>query len=299
MKVELWWNGPSQLAESPLWSPGEDCFYWVDIKARRVWRYDGSADPAQSWQLPQAVGCIALRSEPAGGGLIAALEDGVYALKLQPQGVFQLDLLASAPHGPGLRFNDGRCDRQGRFWVGSMEDDRPGMGERQPLGRLARLSRPGETGQPWQAPLRTAMLVPNGLAFSPGGDRLYFSDSHPSLASVWVCDYDTEGGQASSAPRLHIPALACGRPDGAAVDSEGGYWICANDGAAVLRYTPAGTLDRRIELPVAKPTMCAFGGPDLGLLLITSMQGAQAQALAGSLFALRPGVQGLAETPHG
>jgi len=290
--VEVWWHGPSQLAESPLWSPVEQCFYWVDIRGQRVWRHDGSARTAQSWQLPQAVGCIALR---AAGGLTAALEDGVYALQLLHQGQFELRLLASAPHGPGVRFNDGRCDRQGRFWVGSMHEQ-AGQ-ERQALGRLARLSRPGETDQPWQVPLRVAMRVPNGLAFSPDGSKMYFSDSDPSLAKVWVSDYDRERGQAST-PTLFLPVLAVGRPDGAAVDAEGCYWICANDGAAVLRYTPEGTLDRRIALPVAKPTMCAFGGADLGTLLITSMQGPQAQDLAGALFALRPGVCGLAETPH-
>ncbi|MDN3921301.1 SMP-30/gluconolactonase/LRE family protein [Roseateles violae] len=290
--VELWWDGPSQLAESPLWSPVERCFFWVDIRARRVWRHEGSARPAAFWQLAQAVGSIALRE---GGGLIAALEDGVYALDLFEGGRFESRLLAAAPHGPGVRFNDGRCDRQGRFWVGSM-DERPGQ-PRQALGRLARLSRAGETDQPWQPPLKVAMRVPNGLGFSPAGDKLYFSDSDPALARVWVCDYDTERGQART-PQPFIAQLPVGRPDGAAVDAEGGYWICANDGAAVLRYTPDGRLDRRIDLPVAKPTMCAFGGPDMRSLLITSMQGPQAQPLAGALFALRPGVPGLAETPY-
>jgi sugar lactone lactonase YvrE len=289
---ELWWNGESQLAESPLWSPADASFFWVDIRAQRVWRHDGSARPAVHWQLPQAVGCIALKD---GGGLIAALEDGIYALQLHEAGRFELSPLAAAPHGPGVRFNDGRCDRQGRFWVGSM-DDRPGQ-PRQALGRLARLSQPDESEQPWQVPLKVAMRVPNGLGFSPDGSKLYFSDSDPALAQVWVCDYDVERGQART-PQPFIDALPVGRPDGAAVDADGGYWICANDGAAVLRYTPAGQLDRRIELPVAKPTMCAFGGPHLDTLLITSMQGPQSQPLAGALFALRPGVCGLAETPY-
>ncbi|HEX2012383.1 MAG TPA: SMP-30/gluconolactonase/LRE family protein, partial [Roseateles sp.] len=204
--------------------------------------------------------------------------------------------LAAAPHGAELRFNDGRCDRQGRFWVGSMHD---APGERLPLGRLARLARPGECAGAWQPAFQDRMLVPNGLGFAPDGTRMYFSDSHASRATVWACDYDIETGR-PAAPRVFIPALNAGRPDGAAVDAEGGYWICANDGAAVFRYTPQGRLDRRIELPVAKPTMCAFGGPDLRLLLIASMkpEGAPPRSpLDGALFAVRLDVAGLPEPP--
>ncbi|MDC8772884.1 SMP-30/gluconolactonase/LRE family protein [Roseateles albus] len=295
-QAELWWDGGAALAESPLWCAEQACFYWVDISGQRIWRHDGSTRPAQNWQLDQTVGCIALR---AGGGLVAALQDGVYALELGAAARPQMTLLAAALHGKGLRFNDGRCDRQGRFWVGSMHED-PAAIERLPLGRLARLAAPSESTGSWAPALREAMLVPNGLAFSPSGDKLYFSDSAPAVAKVWVCDYDRASGQAAQ-PRVFIDRLITGRPDGAAVDVEGCYWICANDGAAVLRYTPAGQLDRRIELPVAKPTMCAFGGADMATLLITSMRpaGAGVQAtLAGALFALRPGVTGLPETPY-
>ncbi|MBT9491413.1 MAG: SMP-30/gluconolactonase/LRE family protein [Paucibacter sp.] len=287
--IELWWQGGAALAESPLWSAAEACFYWVDIAAKRIWRHDGSARPARCWQLEQAVGCIALR---AAGGLIAALEDGVYALQLGTDSSVRATLLTPALHGAGMRFNDGRCDRQGRFWVGSMHEDAAAP-QRLPLGRLARLK-----GETWAPALKEAMLVPNGLAFSPRGDKLYFSDSAPSIAKVWVCDYDAASGQAGE-PHIFIDKLVVGRPDGAAVDVDGGYWICANDGAAVLRYAPDGRLDRRIALPVAKPTMCAFGGSDMGTLLITSMRPAAGTApLAGALFALRPGVTGLAETPY-
>lgn len=291
MNVELFWPGRAQLAESPLWSPEQAAFYWVDIYARQLWRHDGGAGPARCWPLAQDVGCIALC---AGGGLLAAMRDGVYALALHEDGSHSASLIAAAPHGPSMRFNDGRCDRQGRFWVGSM-DDREGTAPG--VGCLARLSTSGEAGGPWQPPLRSAMRIPNGLGFSPDGQRLYFSDSHSSQARVWCCDYEPDSGT-SGAPELFIDALAAGRPDGAAVDIEGGYWICANDGAAVLRYSPDGRLDRHIALPVHKPTMCAFGGSDLATLLITSMRSADAGSeLDGAVLALRPGIAGLAETP--
>jgi sugar lactone lactonase YvrE len=289
---ELWWQqDDSLLPESPVWLAAEQAFYWVDIAARRIRRHDGSARPARSWTLPQKIGCIAPR---AGGGFIAALQDGVYAVTLDArEAQAGLRLLAAAPHGQApLRFNDGRCDRQGRFWVGSMHDE-PGA-ERRPLGALACLE-----ATRWQPAFQTGMLVPNGLAFAPDGRRMYFSDSHASRAQVWVCDYDIESGR-PGAPQLFIPALPAGRPDGAAVDAEGGYWICANDGAAVFRYRPDGRLDRRIELPVSKPTMCAFGGADLRLLLIATMkpEGAPPRdELDGALFAVQLDIPGLTETP--
>ncbi len=295
MKAELWWQGDCMLGESPLWSPLEQAFYWVDISGRTLWRHDGGSGAPQQWRLPQALGCIALGAQP--GRLLAALQDGVYALSLG-EGEPQLALLADAPHGSDMRFNDGRCDRQGRFWVGSLHEPTGPKAAREPRGWLARLSLPEESTAPWQPPFQTGLLLANGLGFSPDGRRLYFSDSHASRACVWACDYDPERGQPGE-PVPFIPALPTGRPDGAAVDAEGGYWICANDGAAVYRYTPQGRLDRRVDVPVRKPTMCAFGGPDMDLLLITSMRPPDARPgpLDGALFALRPGVAGLAETP--
>jgi sugar lactone lactonase YvrE len=289
--VELWWQGDCLLAESPVWVAADEAFYWVDISGQKVWRHDGTGS-ARSWALPQQVGCIAPR---AGGGMIAALQDGVYALDLAEQA--ELHLIAAAPHGADMRYNDGRCDRQGRFWVGSLH---MATADRVAKGQLARLSAPGEAGGAWQPAFQERMMVPNGLGFSPDGRTIYYSDSHASRAKVWACDYDTETGR-PGAPREFVPALPVGRPDGAAVDADGGYWICANDGAAVLRYTPDGRLDRRVELPVAKPTMCAFGGPQLDLLLVASMrpEGSPHHApLDGALFALRPGVCGLPEPAY-
>lgn len=284
-----------QVGESPLWSPAEAALYWVDIEGRLLHRWRAADGQHQQWATSERPACIALH---AGGGLLAGMDSGLFHLRPADDGSLQSSRVVAVSHPqPGMRMNDGRCDRQGRFWVGSLH--LAGGAERQAKGRLARLSAPGEAG-PWQPALREDLLVANGLGFSPDGGTLYFSDSHASQARVWACDYDSETGRAG-APRDFITALPAGRPDGAAVDAEGGYWICANDGAAVLRYTPAGRLDRRIALPVAKPTMCAFGGPALDLLVIASMrpeEGVMTNPLDGALFALRPGVQGLPETPH-
>lgn len=278
-----------RIGESPLWDVRDACLYWVDISGKAVWRHDPQSGRTQHWRTHEPVGCIAPR---AGGGFIAAMQTGVFAFEpADNDDVLDTVLIAGALHPAPQRFNDGRCDRQGRFWVGSMFPD-PMLAQRN--GRLACL----DAGR-WAAPLLDAMIVPNGLAFSPDGRTLYASDSHASIATVWAFDYEPDTGHASR-QRVFIDKLPQGRPDGASVDADGCYWICANDGGAVLRYTPAGVLDRRIELPVAKPSMCAFGGAQLDTLYVTSIRpdGAQAQPLAGAVFACRPGAQGLAEPAY-
>ena len=130
---------------------------------------------------------------------------------------------------------------------------------------------------------------------------MYLSDSHPKSQCIWAFDYDTDTGTPSNR-RLFVDMTPLpGRPDGAAVDEDGCYWICANDAGLLHRFTPQGKLDRSLELPVKKPAMCTFGGPNLDTLYVTSIRPGGVdltdQPLAGGVFALRPGVRGLAETP--
>jgi sugar lactone lactonase YvrE len=142
------------------------------------------------------------------------------------------------------------------------------------------------------------LIVPNGLAFSPDGRIMYLSDSHPTVQAVWAFDYDTDSGTPHNR-RLFIDMTRHpGRPDGAAVDVDGCYWICGNDAGLVHRFTPDGRLDRSLAVPVQKPAMCAFGGPQLDTLFVTSIRPAgdvSEQPLAGGVFALSPGVRGMAE----
>jgi len=156
-------------------------------------------------------------------------------------------------------------------------------GQRGPLG--ARLS---------------GFIVPNGLGFSPDGRTMYLSDSHPSAQQIWAFDYDIDSGTPTNRRLFVDMNHFCGRPDGAAVDAEGCYWICANDAGLIHRFTPDGRLDRSLAVPVKKPTMCAFGGSRLDTLFVTSIRPGDdhdEQSLAGGVFALDPGVKGLPE-PH-
>lgn len=277
--------------ESPFWHAGEQAWYWVDIPARRIWRLDYATGVARHWVALEMVACIAGSRD---GGLIAGMETGIFSLGLGDDGGVVATRLAAPPAaelGEGMRFNDGRCDRQGRFWSGTMFMD---MAAARSVGGLYRYSRDGGL----HGPVVSGLLTQNGLAFSPDGRTMYLSDSHPQRRMVWAFDYDTEAGVPHGQRTFVDLTGQKGRPDGAAVDVDGCYWSCANDGGLLQRFTPDGRLDREVALPMAKPSMCAFGGPALDMLLVTSIDPGTGGE-AGSVVILRPGVQGIAETLFG
>jgi sugar lactone lactonase YvrE len=222
------------------------------------------------------------------------METGWFHLDPRDDGTVRSTPLASFPQPlPGMRFNDGRCDRQGRFRAGTMLMD---MAAGRDAGALWALDAQGRPKL-----LVDGLIVPNGMAFSPDGRTMYLSDSHPKVQTVWAFDYDVDSGLPSRRRVFVDMHQHPGRPDGAAVDADGCYWICGNDAGMVHRFTPEGRLDRSLALPVKKPAMCAFGGADLDTLYVTSIRPAGTdlsdQPLAGGVFALRPGVRGLPETP--
>lgn len=289
--VDLLVDARNAVGESPVWRAAEQSLYWVDIPAKRIWRWSAEASVTSSWALPEQAGCVA---PAAGGGWVCGLESGVVHVVLRAEiEPPQASMIARVRHAtPGMRFNDGRCDRQGRFRVGTMFMD---MAAARAVGAVYALRENSQLDR-----LMEGLLVPNGMAFSPDGRTMYLSDSHPRSRQVWAFDYDLEDG----APRNrrlfvdmnHFP----GRPDGAAVDEDGCYWTCANDAGLLHRFTPSGRLDRSISLPVKKPAMCAFGGADLRTLYVTSIRPAgidlSDQPLAGGVFVLVPGVKGLPES---
>ncbi|WP_208295997.1 SMP-30/gluconolactonase/LRE family protein [Telluria antibiotica] len=279
------------VGESPVWHAGELAWYWVDIPARRIWRLDHATGATRYWTADEMVACIAPR---AAGGLIAGMETGIFAVDLKDDGSVRAERLAAPSElAPGMRFNDGRTDRQGRFWSGTMWMD---MAAALPVGCLYRYDAQGLS-----APLVSSLVTQNGLAWSPDGRTMYLSDSHPARRRVWAFDYDIDTGVPHDRRLFVDMAVYTGRPDGAAMDSDGCYWVAGNDGASLLRFTPAGKLDRELALPVAKPSMPCFGGPDLDTLLVTSIvqPGREDDALAGAVLLVRPGVRGVPETPFG
>lgn len=279
------------VGESPVWHASELAWYWVDIPARRIWRLDHATGATRHWTADEMVACIAPRAD---GGLIAGMETGIFAVELNDDGSVRAERLAAPSElAPGMRFNDGRTDRQGRFWSGTMWMD---MAAALPVGRLYRYDAHGLS-----APLVTGLVTQNGLAWSPDGRTMYLSDSHPTRRRVWTFDYDIDAGVPHDRRLFVDMAAYAGRPDGAAMDSDGCYWVAGNDGASLLRFTPAGKLDRELALPVAKPSMPCFGGPDLDTLLVTSIvqPGREDDALAGAVLLVRPGARGVPEVPFG
>jgi sugar lactone lactonase YvrE len=290
MQAELIVDVRNAVGESPVWVPEENALYWVDIPAGALQRWSADSGQVDAWKTPQMLACIARHAD---GDWVAGMESGFFRLHTRNDGSLDSEPLAHVDHArTDMRLNDGRCDRQGRFWAGSMVLN---MGANAANGTLYRYSA-GQHG-PLDAQL-SGFIVPNGLGFSPDGRTMYLSDSHPQVQQIWAFDYDIDTGTPSNRRVFVDMNQHEGRPDGAAVDADGCYWICANDAGLIHRFTPDGRLDRSLAVPVKKPTMCAFGGPRLDTLFVTSIRPGDdhdPQSLAGGVFALDPGVQGLPE----
>ena len=287
MTVDVVVPGGAVLGECPLWSVGEQVLYWIDIEGRAIHRFDPSTGEDARRELDRRPGSMAA-TDVAGRFLVAAETDLAW---------FEWDrgdlapVVECEPPGTGNRLNDGRTDRQGRFWVGSMYED---TSARRSTGILHRVD-PGMA----VTRHRDAIGVSNGIAFSPEGSTMYFADTFAK--TVWAYDYDVDTGDRSNERVFTDFAELPGGPDGACVDAEGCYWVACVRGWAVARLTPDGAVDRVIEVPVEKPSMPAFGGNGLDTLFVTSIsEGTTAgteQPHAGGLLAIDVGVSGIPETP--
>lgn len=294
--------GRAAVGECPVWHEEQQALYWVDIPARRIVRLHVASARRSEWALPEQVACIAF---DRAGTVLAGLESGLFAATLDEAaqhrdggphdnasasgGALARRLAAPAFTAGGMRFNDGRCDRQGRFWAGTMVQD---MSLASPAGALYRFDEKGVLS----APVVEGLITQNGLAWSPDGRTMYLSDSHPQRRLIWAFDFDTGTGTPHGRRVFADLHRYTGRPDGAAVDADGCYWTCANDAGRLLRFTPQGRLDREVSVPASKPSMCAFGGDGLDTLFVTSIRpSANAGDDDGYVFALRPGVKGLPE----
>lgn len=272
------------LGEGPVWVAREQALYWLDIKGRKIFRLDAGGAVGE-WPTPLRVGSLAPRDAD---GFIAGTEDGFAEIDLDANS-FEI-LARPEEHLPNNRFNDGKVDRRGRFWAGSMDDL-----EKDATGILYRV----DPGLRWTV-VDDGYKVTNGPAFSPSGERMYHNDSARQVTYVFDLDLD---GRARNRRAFLEFSEGDGYPDGMTVDSDGCLWIAFWDGWCVRRFSPVGEWLQTVELPVARPTSCAFGGAGLDRLYVTSASvGLDESALAvqpnaGGLFMLSPGVQGLEEVP--
>jgi L-arabinonolactonase len=269
--------------EGVVWSAEHSLLMWTDIHGKALWTLDPVTQEAHSHALPERLACFALRRGQAWSRILAAFADG-FALYDVLTGERQ-DLARFEADKPGTRLNDGRTDPAGRFIAGGMDEGDP----MSPISSVVVVDR--------DLSVRTlfdGVACANSTCFSPDGTRLYFADSPTGALEVF--DYDVTEGAASGRRTL---VQTKGVPDGSCVDAEGYIWNAVWEGYRVERYAPDGRLDRVVDLPVAKPTCCDFGGPNLETLYITTSRlGAsddvlEREPLSGGLFAYRAGVRGL------
>jgi sugar lactone lactonase YvrE len=283
-------TAPALLGESPLWDPDTGRLYYCDIAGHRLHRIDPGSGAATSWPFDTDVACCARLDS---GGLLLAMRDGLW--RFDPATGVRT-LLADAPYEQAHeRFNDGKCDPAGRFWVGTIYEPR-----QPPLAHLYRWA------QGRLECMEGGITVSNGLAWSPDGRTQYWSDT--TSHTVFAFDHDVAQGRVSGRrPFAQFPRRVPeqpldrygGRPDGAAVDAEGGYWVAMYEGSRVLRLSPSGELLQELRLPVRCPTMPCFGGPGLRTLFVTTARHGRpdeelaAQPEAGCVFAVQVEVPGL------
>ena len=271
------------LGEVPRWHPLERALYWIDAFKPAIHRLDPASGRLESFTPPEKLGSFAPR---AGGGLLIAGRGG---LAHYDPASGTLDRIVDPEGGGAVNIlNDGRCDRRGRFWVGSMSKTME-----RASGSLYRLER-GHL-----AAVDDGIWVANGVCWSPDERRMYLADSH--VKTIFVYEFDLAAG--TIGPRRVFATMGDrpGVPDGSSVDAEGFIWNAVFDGSCLLRYAPDGRVNRIVQLPVSRPTACAFGGADLATLYLTTArfrlapERLAAEPLAGGLLALDVGVKGLPE----
>jgi sugar lactone lactonase YvrE len=280
--IEVFSDIHCELGESALWDAERSRFYWVDITRQMVYARPWSGGATVALRMPDAVGSVALRS---GGGLVAALRHSIAYCDVDNGAIEVMRVLEDDL--TGNRFNDGAVDPRGRFWFGSMD-----MAESAPTGTFY-CFHPDTT-------VSTAfggIICSNGPAWSPDGRTLYHVDSTRRVIRAY--DFDAEEGVVGAGRVFVSDEAESWFPDGVTVDAEGFVWNCKWDGGRVVRYAPDGRVDRVLMLPVPRPTRCAFVGPDLATLAVTSASiGLDAIALAaaplsGQVLVLDPGCRGL------
>jgi len=282
--VECVVDSRSELGEATMWDPREQVLWWIDIKKRLIHRYDPQTRANTTFPAPQDLGCLAVRER---GGLVVTMADGFFFFD-PATGAFDKIVDPEAKISEN-RFNDGKTDRQGRFWSGTMHDNVAAK-----TGSLYRLDTDLSCHKMVQG-----VVCSNALAWSPDSRTMYYADSFEY--AVWAYDFDPATGDIANRRVFIDTRPTGGLPDGGTVDAEGCYWITLPRTGKVSRYDPAGHEMRTIVLPTALPTCCGFGGRDLDILFVTTaILGRPEGELTrernpGGLFALDVGVKGLPE----
>jgi sugar lactone lactonase YvrE len=275
------------IGEGPSWDPVCNVLYWVDIKRSAVFRFEPALGQTGHWPMSRQTGCVFPTTVDS--RVVFADADGVGFLDHSSG---QITRIADPePHLPGNRFNDGKVDRAGRLWVGTMDDQ-----YQKPTGSLYRLDTDLSLHR-----IDSGLICSNGIGWSPDNRTMYFTDS--MIRTIWSYEFDLDTGEVGERRIFARLADSDGVPDGLTVDAEGFVWSAIWDGWRLIRYAPDGSIDKEIRMPVQRPTSCMFGGPAFRTLYVTSAcadlsgESLRKGPLAGALFALEVSVAGLPETP--
>jgi sugar lactone lactonase YvrE len=275
------------VGESPVWCPRTERLFLVDIMGQAIHVLHPADGSYRSFQLPDMVTSVSTR---VAGGLILTLRK-TFAFFDPDTGALAI-LDDPEPDRPDNRFNDGKCDRQGRLWAGTMAKD--WLAETGALYRFAadrRITR-----------MQDQVKCSNGTGWSPDGRIMYYTESF--RYTIFAYDFDPPSGEvANRRPFAAVDPAAGGFPDGLTVDAEGFIWSAQPVWGRLVRYDPEGRMERIIELPVSRGTSCIFGGRDYRTLFVTTAtetltpEQLEEEPLAGSVLAFEPGMRGLPETP--
>lgn len=278
-----------KCGEGAVWVAEENAVYWTDVVRFLIHRFDLVNNTQLSWFFDEPVVAISLTTKS--GQLLVALASKL--IHWWPATDQRADFGFAIPGYPQVRFNDGRSDPAGNFWVGSMKNNVHADGELGEAGKgegvLYRVDPQGAVTE-W----RQGLGISNTLCWSPDARRFYFGDTLEN--EIRVYDYDKASGEIRN-ERLFLSGFERGFPDGSAIDSAGYLWNCRFSGGCIVRLAPDGSVDRVVEMPVQNVTTCIFGGQDLKTLFITtaSILSPPGNRLAGSLFTLEVAVPGMAE----
>jgi sugar lactone lactonase YvrE len=284
------------LGESPFWQPFEQTLYWVDIPGKKLLRANVYMGTVEAWDMPSEPGCIA---PVAGGGLVVALRHGVFRA---PQWGGPLVPLVTLPYDTAqVRANDGKCDALGRFWVGTIDEPKAKR-----AGALFSID--CRQGEPIVTRHAQDALTANGLAWSLDGRTVYWADTPDHVVYAW--DYDLQDNTVTNRRVFkrferrkddwtYEDTSYQGRPDGAAVDAQGNYYVAMFEGRRICKFAPDGSLLAEIATPAQCPTMVCFGGEDLKTLYVTTASYKRSAAelatfpQSGAVFSVRVDVPGL------
>ncbi|MBO6719488.1 MAG: SMP-30/gluconolactonase/LRE family protein [Rhizobiaceae bacterium] len=258
----------AELGESPVWSASENAVWWVDIAGKRLHRTSAEDGTTRSWPTPEQIGFVVL----AARGPVVGMESGLFAF--DPRGgaferIYRL-------RDPGVRFNDATVDEAGRLWAGTMDIDNA-----RPAGKLLRIDADLSVTE-----ILSGFQMPNGIAVDAARSRLYVSDSDARIQTVWTVEIDFRTGTIGKRREFKRFNDLAGRPDGAALDTEGNYWIAGVDGGEIYRFSPEGEHLSTTATPMKFPTKMAFAA---GRMFLTSKAG---NGYGGRLVAAQTSIRG-------